>query len=282
MFLTLLLILNTSPVQAAKHKKIAKVEVAPGPSLLQFLTELKPLVEIQAKKCDEWIEDLIDIVPSDARGKNKYPVSILPKLFQRVDEFPGMSGQILERLETISLSKLKSENPKDESLLLNRIESEVQRCSPLSSVAFLNNLIESIPASDTETQKMLSMKFSEKIAPEVEGGGFFPTTLIQAGLLESSMDNFPDRGSWFSSRMAGVLKRGQKLKLKYHKKLLDTSIEESASQYLKIKLDGLKDAFTLRQQLRMILTDAGLRREKKKIPATAPIQSPSQSPSIKT
>lgn len=279
MFLTLLLVLQLSDVQAAKRKHVAKID-PPGPSLLQILTELKPMAETQAKKCDEWIEDLADIVPSDARGKSKYPVTILPKLYQRLDEFPTMSEDILSKLETISKTKVKSENPKDESLLLNRIESELQRCTPLSSVAFLNNLIESIPEGDTETLKILSMKLGEKITPEVEGGGFFPSTLIQAGLLESAMDHFPDRGSWLSSRMGGVLKRGQKMKLKYHKKLIDTSIEESASQYLKVKLEGLKDAFTLRQQLRMILSDAGLRHEKpKKIAVAAPAPIPSPSPS---
>lgn len=280
---TLILVFNLSDVHAKPKRKA--VVTTPGPSLLQILGELKTLSEAQSKKCDQWIEDFAESMPSEVKGKSKYPLTILPKLYQKIDEFPSMSEEILTRLETLSRTKPKSENAKDEAKLINQVEIELQRCAPLSSVAFLDNLIESIPEGDTETLKLLSMKLSEKIAPEIEGGGFFPMTLIQAGLLESAIDHYPERGAWLSSRVGGIFKRGQKLKIKYHRKLIDTSIEESATQYLKVKLDGLKDTWTLRQQLRMILTDAGLRREKARTGSApkvepAPASSPSPSPSV--
>lgn len=276
---TLLLILcSTTSFARGRRAKRAEPALTQGPALFQVLTELKPLVDQQAKKCDEWIEKLIDIVPDDVRGKSKYPLTLLPKLYSKIDEFPNTPDEISSRLELLTKAKLKSDNAKEEAVLLNNIETVILRCSPLSAVAFLDNLIESIPPGDTETLKQLSAKLSEKIAPEVEGGNFFPATLTQAGVLESALEHFPDHGASLSSRAGGILHRGQKLKIKYHRKLIGTSIEESARDYLKFKLEGLKESWNLRQQLRQVMTDAGLRRVHA-VKAEAPKAAPSPAPS---
>lgn len=262
MFLTaLLLILSVDAKPARIHKgRIHKAKFSPlRKPLMEVLGELKPLSEARAKKCEEWIDSVVDSVPASQRGLGKIPASVIPALIRKLEEYPESPAELLKKLETLSKGLLRPDNTKEEAEIINQIEARLQLCSPLNAVTFMDQLTDSIPAGDQTTLKKLSHIVMEKAQSELSGGGFYAPTLTQAGILQY----FSDRAGW-------VLKRGQKMKIRYHRKLLGTSIEESPAAYIKIKLDGMKQVLSLRQQLRTVLAEAGFKRRNLETVLTEP------------